>query len=299
MTTYAQKPRPIDFQESFFWAIESLKSVGVGPAGVGLFDLVNRQTYRAHRVTFTSLGLSKGLVPISGSLTSSGYTNFNTTLPVSFKNFDGAIMTVTEVSLLLYSWDHLVVLDTTIELASAGLSFPGGGTMMGTLEVLYADGRPVDFPDLILKPPTFPPEPPHQPITQVAQEEALVRRMPSDVLFAFDKYLLKKGDYTQNALLLLGGDLGGYPVLGYGILIVGHTDSVGSAEYNLRLSKRRAETVAKWLIEHGGLSYDAKWVKTIGKGASEPIASNSTSEGRAENRRVEGYAIRKDLWEKL
>ncbi len=70
----------------------------------------------------------------------------------------------------------------------------------------------------------------------------------------------------------------------YAAVIVGHTDSTGKAEYNVALSKRRAEAVRDYLIETGTSS--AK-LRVIGLGAKEPIASNDTDAGRATNRRVE------------
>lgn len=74
------------------------------------------------------------------------------------------------------------------------------------------------------------------------------------------------------------------------IEIIGHTDSVGSAEYNLDLSRRRAETVKRWLVEKHG--YPADGVVALGKGSSEPIADNSNYQGRQKNRRVEFNIIR-------
>lgn len=65
--------------------------------------------------------------------------------------------------------------------------------------------------------------------------------------------------------------------------IVGHTDSVGAADYNRGLSERRAEAVADYLAERG-LDRDAMTVE--GRGESDPVATNETEEGRAENRRV-------------
>lgn len=70
------------------------------------------------------------------------------------------------------------------------------------------------------------------------------------------------------------------------IRVVGHTDSVGSDTYNLRLSEQRAQATSDYLIAQG---VRANQVQTLGRGESEPRASNSTAEGRAQNRRVEIY----------
>jgi OmpA-OmpF porin, OOP family len=66
--------------------------------------------------------------------------------------------------------------------------------------------------------------------------------------------------------------------------IVGHTDSSGSDAYNQGLSERRAASVKNFLIEQG---VDANIITTSGMGESQPVASNATAEGRAQNRRVE------------
>ncbi len=69
-----------------------------------------------------------------------------------------------------------------------------------------------------------------------------------------------------------------------GVNIVGHTDSQGSDEYNQALSERRANSVRAYLIENGIASGR---MRTSGRGESEPVADNSTKEGRAMNRRVD------------
>jgi len=71
---------------------------------------------------------------------------------------------------------------------------------------------------------------------------------------------------------------------GRGVLVEGHTDAVGSEEYNRGLSERRAESVALALI-HGGVS--RRQVQSKGFGKTRPIASNDTESGRQRNRRVE------------
>lgn len=68
------------------------------------------------------------------------------------------------------------------------------------------------------------------------------------------------------------------------IRIEGHTDSVGSAQYNQGLSERRAESVRDYLASQG---VDANRMMAVGYGEQRPVATNETDEGRALNRRVE------------
>ncbi len=70
------------------------------------------------------------------------------------------------------------------------------------------------------------------------------------------------------------------------LVLEGHTDSLGSADYNQKLSLRRAEAVKMILAEDYGISLDR--ISTLGYGESKPIATNETSEGRSQNRRVIG-----------
>ncbi|MBQ2005876.1 MAG: OmpA family protein [Alphaproteobacteria bacterium] len=67
------------------------------------------------------------------------------------------------------------------------------------------------------------------------------------------------------------------------VMVSGHTDSTGSADYNLNLSKNRAQSVASYLQGQG---VKASRFEVLGMGSSNPIASNSTADGRAQNRRT-------------
>lgn len=66
--------------------------------------------------------------------------------------------------------------------------------------------------------------------------------------------------------------------------VMGHTDSTGSDAYNLDLSRRRAESVANYLVSRG---VSRARIESLGYGEQHPVADNSTPEGRARNRRVE------------
>ena len=72
------------------------------------------------------------------------------------------------------------------------------------------------------------------------------------------------------------------------IRIEGHTDSQGTDDYNMDLSQRRAESVVRWLVEHG---IDASRMEAQGFGESRPIANNRTRGGRQTNRRVEFHIV--------
>ena len=68
------------------------------------------------------------------------------------------------------------------------------------------------------------------------------------------------------------------------IVVVGHTDNKGGDAYNRDLSRRRAEAVRVYLINHG---VRADRITALGKGEEGPIADNGTAEGRQQNRRVD------------
>ncbi len=76
------------------------------------------------------------------------------------------------------------------------------------------------------------------------------------------------------------------------IEVIGHTDSTASEDYNLELSEKRAEAVKNWLVKNG---VNANRIKTRGMGETQPMASNDTEQGRAQNRRVEvHYTIQEE-----
>jgi OOP family OmpA-OmpF porin len=68
------------------------------------------------------------------------------------------------------------------------------------------------------------------------------------------------------------------------IHVVGFTDSVGTDAYNVKLSERRAASVRDYLV---GKGISSSLIDTAGRGKQDPVASNATKEGRAQNRRVE------------
>jgi len=103
----------------------------------------------------------------------------------------------------------------------------------------------------------------------------------SDILFEFGKADLKP-ELREN-LSAIGAILQSL-LTNSNIVIEGHTDNVGSAATNKKLSEQRANAVMQYLIERG---IDKKRLKSVGYGLEKPVADNKTEEGRAKNRRVE------------
>jgi outer membrane protein OmpA-like peptidoglycan-associated protein len=101
-----------------------------------------------------------------------------------------------------------------------------------------------------------------------------------DLLFASGQASLQSSAQSSLATMLSAIKSG----QAHHITIEGHTDSSGDAAANHELSKRRAEAVKQFLIEHG---VPADSINTVGKGADAPIGDNSTPEGRKMNRRVD------------
>ena len=115
-----------------------------------------------------------------------------------------------------------------------------------------------------------------------AQESEIEVRveLPADVLFDFDKAEIRAD--AAHALAQLATVIRAYKGA---VRLEGHTDGKGAAEYNQKLSERRAASVKQWLIEREQIP--AARTTTRGFGKTKPVASNDTDAGRQKNRRVE------------
>lgn len=110
--------------------------------------------------------------------------------------------------------------------------------------------------------------------------DRLIVSMPDAILFAVDSSTVNSG--LRSDLLTVASSLQKYP--DSDVQVVGHTDNTGGAAYNQGLSERRANAVAD-VLQEGGVTFDR--LETIGRGEDQPIASNLTEDGKAQNRRVE------------
>jgi OOP family OmpA-OmpF porin len=135
--------------------------------------------------------------------------------------------------------------------------------------------KPAAKPAPVAPTPAKPLQPqPAKPVVQVAKVT-----YDAKSLFDFDRSVVKPEG--QAALNQLVAKLRTVTV--EVVIAVGHTDSVGTDNYNLKLGMRRAEAVKQYLTSQG---VEAARVYTDSKGESQPIASNKTLQGRSENRRV-------------
>ncbi|MFQ3787517.1 OmpA family protein [Halomonas sp. A29] len=145
------------------------------------------------------------------------------------------------------------------------------GSAIGAL--LCADRTPPPQPVATPEPP--PPAPEPAPVTEFEPVT-----LDSEVTFAFDSAEIRPG--AHQTLDQVAATLRENPNLR--VRIEGHTDSVGSAQYNQGLSQRRADSVRDFLVSRG---IAENRMTTRGFGLERPVATNETDEGRAQNRRVE------------
>ena len=122
---------------------------------------------------------------------------------------------------------------------------------------------------------------------QVVREGDNIRLiMPGHITFETDSYNLKGSFYP--ALNSVGQVLAKYADTT--LRVTGHTDNTGSRQYNQSLSERRAGSVADYLVTR---QVARERMLVVGAGIDQPIADNSSAQGRAENRRVELYVLPK------
>ncbi|SFT56294.1 OmpA family protein [Sedimentitalea nanhaiensis] len=121
-------------------------------------------------------------------------------------------------------------------------------------------------------------------ITVTNAGDRLIVSLPQDITFDTDSAAVRSS--LRSELVKVANNLNNYPASR--VQVVGHTDNTGDATYNLGLSLRRANAVAD-ILQADGVRFDR--ISTSGRGEEQPLASNLTPEGRAQNRRVEIVVI--------
>jgi len=147
------------------------------------------------------------------------------------------------------------------------------GALAGGLVGNYMDKQQAELRDTVAQ---------HDIEMQRLRDDTLKLTLDSEVSFDYDSDRIKPA--FQSTLDKLADVLRKYDRTV--VHVVGHTDSTGSAEYNQRLSERRASSVANYLQSRG---VDPSRVRYEGRGESEPRDTNATEAGRQLNRRVEIY----------
>ncbi|MGB7408444.1 MAG: OmpA family protein [Pontixanthobacter sp.] len=117
-------------------------------------------------------------------------------------------------------------------------------------------------------------------ITEVDGGDAILVNLPDGVTFAVNSANINPT--FQNTLDVVANSMQTYP--NSLIDVYGHTDSTGADAYNQRLSEQRAQAVANYLVQRG---VSRSRIRSQGFGETSPVADNSTTQGRALNRRVE------------
>jgi outer membrane protein OmpA-like peptidoglycan-associated protein len=237
----------------------------------------------------------------------SPYVMFETPEPMAFGDFHGLPCRVTSANMALF-WGYSIVYLTlwkgfwytgdlivrSLRMSGTGLAtLPSGAVGHGWTILYRGSGDPlgeVNVP-LVLVPEEddYVPEPALVSIKLDAREERPVT-LPGDVLFAFDSAEISlEGIKALTYLADLLNNRGRRPVR-----IVGHTDGIGRAEYNVMLSRRRAAAVKAWLVRHG--VDGASDFRVDGRGEREPLLPERRPDGsddpvaRARNRRVMVHA---------
>jgi outer membrane protein OmpA-like peptidoglycan-associated protein len=167
--------------------------------------------------------------------------------------------------------------DDTFWLWGALIGAASGAVLCGVLGHVFLD--PAVQAEVVTPPPPMPEPPPAPPVRQ--------RIVLRGVNFDFNSSTIRPDSrpvLDQAATLLKANS-------GVQVLVQGYTDSIGSDEYNQALSLRRAEAVYRYLVNQG---VDPERLTVEGFGKRNPVASNDTEAGRAQNRRVELHPVQSD-----
>lgn len=157
-----------------------------------------------------------------------------------------------------------------------------GASMLACKAQVRVEAKAASAPPPKQEEPASAPTPEPQAGEQIA--------LPDQIEFEFDESRIKQTPKTLASLQQLADVMKKNPRITK-LRIEGHTDDVGSKKHNDKLSKARADAVAKWLAQH---EVEEKRLVTIGHGARMPLVPNDSEARRAQNRRTEYYVDEMD-----
>ncbi|MEZ8350580.1 OmpA family protein [Vibrio splendidus] len=172
-------------------------------------------------------------------------------------------------------FDDKIIQDLNSNLVTIGLSYNFGTGNTTASAATVATAAAVT---------QAPAEPIAEPEAVVVEEETVVIKAQTESFSQgmFETNSTELSTEGETALMPLVEVLQTYPQSS--VNVVGHTDSTGAAEYNMMISKKRAAAVAAYIEEQG---IEADRITATGEGEENPVATNDTAEGRAQNRRVD------------
>lgn len=286
MAKHDKKINGLDRIPSTEWALAPSISAGL-IVGYAIFDLFNERTRRAHQLHIPLGGFSAHFNTSGNS--EADYTSFETSKPVHFGDFDGKGVRITSLNLGIvwgYSWTAITIYQDSAlcsnVLASillkgwGAMALPGGSIMAhGVSIVHYGSGNMMGKPYLPPIPPSdnAPSRIPEGAPIEIDRRKKEIRILES-ILFDFDSSTLTPTG--RKALSFVANSI--RRATNSDISIEGHTDSIGTKQYNYDLSIKRATAVKLYLISKGVRG--AKNFKVKGYGETKPTAPNRLANGR-------------------
>jgi OOP family OmpA-OmpF porin len=171
----------------------------------------------------------------------------------------------------------------TLLLGGCQASFKAGGGNEPAAPAPPPPPAPTAAPAPAPEPEKKPEAPPPVVKKSTAKVEGASVKIPGNIVFETGKATLMPNSGSEVVLEQLKLYLDENPRVSK-LRIEGHTDNVGKAEDNMKLSGERARTIKQWLIDHGVAK---ERLLSVGFGMTKPIADNSTDAGKAQNRRTE------------
>lgn len=292
----------LDHRNTTEWALAHVDGVSL-VGSVQKFMLANRVTGRAHELYFVGGGFTLGFSKPKGTSSNPNlsYYSFRTKRAVQFSDFEGRGARITAIRLPIYSKTYFIIYaglnplgQKLAQITMGGFSTPkasvsGQAFVNGGITISYGDGKrhgtiqhALDLKE------KFAPATREAHFSVAPFEEPLIA-LPADVMFSFDSHVLKANARSTLIDTLISIEMRDPRYRQ--VVIEGHTDSTGSASYNVNLSLKRANAVKQWLFQNGCEGASHFIVK--GFGETRPKISNKlpdgrdNKEGRAQNRRVE------------